>query len=94
MMEGHLSQPDSSPQKVAVKTMKRKSSPWTCRARRCLSPWVLVFLLPVSVALSAPWHHLWGCEEGTLTSKDCRDIPEAPSWVPMQELCCEGRWQR
>lgn len=68
MMEGHLSQPDSSPQKVAVKTMKRKSSPWTCRAWRCLSPWVLVFLLPVSVALSAPWHHLWGCEEGTLTS--------------------------
>lgn len=33
VVEGRLAQPEDTPQKVAVKTMKRKSSPWPHRTR-------------------------------------------------------------
>lgn len=46
-MEGRLSRPEGTPQKVAVKTMKCKSSPWP-RRPFCLSQWVPPLLLPVS----------------------------------------------
>ena len=92
MMEGHLSQPESTPQKVAVKTMKRKSSPWPRRTWHCLSQWVPVLLLPVSGALSASWHHFVGLlaslpqllvpvrkGHSYQPAKDCRDISVVPS---------------